>query len=297
MRARGRRGDSRDVHGQALRRLTSRRCTPPVARRSRRPQRVPRCHGADGVSAALQGAIGGHPRSAPEVMVFYAPVISPAEDAAVLGQQALLGVRQPGWCRAAYSSRARPPPGSVVPGADVNPTSRSPGSSRKPLGIADETDLGEPLVGRDYVRPVRPLRHARRGRQRFPHGPFADEAIGKDVVALRGGRRADGAVPCPRRGLRWERRGYFDVIWEATAWASRWRRRGSDRRAGRHRQSARHQARGVREAGAVGEPLDDRTGCHERLAPPRRGRHGRVRALGHRPSATRSCAGERASSS
>jgi glutamine synthetase len=103
-----------------------------------------------------------------------------------------------------------------VPGADVNPYLAIAGLVASALdGVEAETDPGEPLIGRDYDRPVRPL-PATLGEavQRFRDGAFTNEAFGKDVVAhyAEAGRWEWERFLAADAVSEWERRRYFDVI-------------------------------------------------------------------------------------
>jgi glutamine synthetase len=70
-------------------------------------------------------------------------------------------------------------------------------------------------MGRDYDRPVRPL-PATLGEaiERFRDGAFANEALGKDVVAhyAEAGRWEWERFLAADAVSEWERRRYFDVI-------------------------------------------------------------------------------------
>lgn len=175
---------------------------------------------ADGISAALRHAIGGVLERAPEVMVFYAPTVNSfrrTNSGEFSGNGLSWGFdSRMVSCRVLVEGAESTRLEWRVPGADVNPYLAIAGVLASALdGIAAETDPGEPLMGRDYDRPVRPL-PATLGEavERFRDGAFANEALGKDVVAhfAEAGRWEWERFLAADAVSEWERRRYFDVI-------------------------------------------------------------------------------------
>jgi glutamine synthetase len=175
---------------------------------------------ADRISATLRHAIGGVLERAPELMVFYAPTVN-AYRRTNSGEFSGNGLS---WgfdsrmvsCRVLVEGAESARLEWRVPGADVNPYLAIAGLLASALdGIEAETDPGEPLMGRDYDRPVRPLPVTLgEAVERFRDGAFAAEALGKDVVAhyAEAGRWEWERFLAADAVTEWERRRYFDVI-------------------------------------------------------------------------------------
>jgi glutamine synthetase len=175
---------------------------------------------ADGISAPLRHAIGGVLERAPELMVFYAPTVN-AYRRTNSGEFSGNGLS---WgfdsrmvsCRVLAEGAESTRLEWRVPGADANPYLAIAGLLASALGgIENETDPGEPLMGRDYDRPVRPLPSTLgEAVERLRDGAFAAEALGKDVVAhyVEAGRWEWERFLAADAVSEWERRRYFDVI-------------------------------------------------------------------------------------
>jgi glutamine synthetase len=175
---------------------------------------------ADGMSAMLRHAIGGVLERAPEVMVLYAPTVNSyrrTNSGEFSGNGLSWGLdSRMVSCRVLVEDAESTRLEWRVPGADVNPYLAIAGLLASASdGIDNETDPGEPLMGRDYDRPVRPL-PATLGEavERFRDGPFANEALGKEVVAhyAEAGRWEWERFLAADAVSEWERRRYFDVI-------------------------------------------------------------------------------------
>jgi glutamine synthetase len=175
---------------------------------------------SDGMSARLRAAIGGLLERAPDLMLFYAPTVN-SYRRTTSGEFSGNG-RSWGFdsrmvsCRVLAEGPASTRLEWRVAGADANPylaiaaVLASAGD-----GIANGTDPGEPLVGRDYDRPVPPL-PATLGEAvaAFRDAAFAADALGKDVVAhyAEAGRWEWEQFLAPGAVTEWERRRYFEVI-------------------------------------------------------------------------------------
>jgi glutamine synthetase len=175
---------------------------------------------ADGMSERLRGAIGGVLERAPELMLFYAPTVN-AYRRTTSGEFSGNG-RSWGFDSRMVSCRVLVEgPESTrlewrVPGSDVDPYLAIAALLASAAdGIANGTDPGTPLVGRDYDRPVPPL-PATLGEavECFRDGPFAAAAFGADVVAhyAEAGRWEWEQFLAPGAVTEWERRRYFEVI-------------------------------------------------------------------------------------
>jgi glutamine synthetase len=175
---------------------------------------------ADGMSDRLRSAIGGLLERAPELMLLYAPTVNSYRR--TTGGEFSGNGRSWGFdsrmvsCRVLLEGPASTRLEWRVPGADANPYLAIAGILASAAdGIANGTDPGEPLVGRDYDRPVPPL-PATLGEavDRFRDGSFAAEALGKDVVAhyAEAGRWEWEQFLAPGVVTEWERRRYFEVI-------------------------------------------------------------------------------------
>jgi glutamine synthetase len=174
----------------------------------------------DGMSASLRAAIGGVLRRAPELMLFYAPTVN-SYRRTTSGEFSGNGLS---WgfdsrmvsCRVLVEGPVSTRLEWRVAGADANPYLAIAGVLASVAdGIENGTDPGEPLVGRDYDRPVPPL-PATLGEavSAFREGTFATEALGKDVVAhyAEAGRWEWEQFLAPSAVTEWERRRYFEVI-------------------------------------------------------------------------------------
>ena len=174
----------------------------------------------DRISPTLRHAIGGALSHAPDLMLLYAPTVN-SYRRTTSGEFSGNGVS---WgfdsrmvsCRVLTESPESTRLEWRVPGADVNPYLAIAGllaSVRD--GIATGADPGEPLMGRDFDRPVPPL-PATLGAsvEAFCDGSFAAEAFGKDVVAhyAEAGRWEWQRFLEPAAVTEWERRRYFEVI-------------------------------------------------------------------------------------
>lgn len=173
-----------------------------------------------GLSSTLRSAVGGVLRHAPELMLLYAPTVN-SYRRTTSGEFSGNGVSW-GFDSRMVSCRvlAEGPDATRlewrVPGADVNPYLAIAGVLASAAdGIANGVDPGEPLVGEDWQREVTPLPSTLgEAVTAFRDGAFANEALGKDVVAhyAEAGRWEWHAFLAPDAVGEWERRRYFEII-------------------------------------------------------------------------------------
>jgi glutamine synthetase len=174
----------------------------------------------DGISPTLRHAIGGVLQHAPELMLLYAPTVN-SYRRTTSGEFSGNGLS---WgfdsrmvsCRVLTESPESTRLEWRVPGADVDPYLAIAALLASALdGIESDTEPDEPLMDRDFERPVAPL-PATLGEavERFRDGSFAPEVLGKDVVAhyAEAGRWEWEQFLSPTAVGEWERRRYFDVI-------------------------------------------------------------------------------------
>jgi glutamine synthetase len=253
------------------------------------------------ISATLRHAIGGVLERAPELMVFYAPTVNSyrRRQRRVLGQRPVVGVRQPDGLVPRARRVARVHPARMArAGRRREPVPRDRGAAR--VGARRDRDRDRPRRAADgpRLRPaVRPLPTTLgEAVERLPRRRVRGDAFGKDVVAhyAEAGR------------WEWERflaadaspNGSAGATSTSSEEANAWRAAGGDE--DRTRRAREHgQPPGILREEAFAKPgcgraLHDRAGRHERLAPPRRGRHDRVRAVGDRRDRVRRGHGESA---
>jgi glutamine synthetase len=175
---------------------------------------------SDGVSAGLRAAIGGVLERAPDLMLFYAPTVN-AYRRTTSGEFSGNG-RSWGFdsrmvsCRVLVEGAESTRLEWRVPGADVNPYLAIAALLASAAdGLANGTDPGEPLIGRDFDKPVPPLPSTLgEAATRFGDSAFAADALGKDVAAhyAEAGRWEWEQFLAPGAVTEWERRRYFEVI-------------------------------------------------------------------------------------